>query len=266
MHHYLPVLSIAGHDPSGGAGIAADLKTFSAIGCYGMAVVTAITFQNTLGVTASHPLGADDVEGQLRPILDDIPPLSIKIGMTCDRDIAERLGVLFRQHAHAPIVLDPVMVSSSGHPLMDRDGRKSVCENLLPQCEIVTPNLHELALLGEGGNPVEQAKSIICRYGVRHVLIKGGHADGTPRDILVSASKEIVYEGHRVSTLNDHGTGCTLSAAIAGYMARKRSVAESVRCAKDYVTQALSAGANVKIGQGHGAMNHFFQPSPLIIE
>lgn len=266
MPHYLPLLSIAGHDPSGGAGIAADLKTFSALGCYGMAVVTAITFQNTLGVTDSHPLSANEVEGQLRPILDDIPPQAIKIGMTCNAEIAQRLGEVLRPFAVVPIILDPVMVSSSGHPLMDEAGRTAVCKHLLPLCEMVTPNLHELALLGEGEAPVQQARSIIRRYGVRHVLVKGGHADGNPRDILVSATTEVPYDGIRIATRNNHGTGCTLSSAIAAYLAQGFTIYTGIRLAKSYITRALTTGANVETGRGHGPMNHFFEPAPLIIE
>lgn len=267
MHYsYIPCLSIAGFDPSGGAGIAADIKTFSALGCYASAAITAITSQSTRGVYAMQPLPAEWISRQVLPVVEDLPPAALKIGMTCNREIIRSIAEILRAHPVPFVVLDPVMISSSGHPLMEEDAMKCLTDELLPLCHLVTPNLHELHRLTGQADPVAAAQLLIRRHGARQVLIKGGHREGIPEDILVSEDGEISFTGERITTRNDHGTGCTLSAAIAAYVARGEALPAAIGQAKKFVGQALKAGATIHIGNGHGPLNHFFDPLPLLIK
>lgn len=282
--------AIAGSDPSGGAGIQADLKTFSALGCYGAAAITAITVQNTSGLRRSIPVEAQIVGEQISAVLEDLRPNVIKIGMVANSDIIHVIRdniYSFRKIGYGQttdhgkcttlhsvsekpqktfVVLDPLLRSSSGHELLEPDARKTLIDELMPLCDLITPNLPELQVLTNESDIKKGAHKLMKRTGCANILVKGGHRDGAPTDLLFSGIHEHTYEGCRVQTRNTHGTGCTLSSAIAAYIALGQSLPEAVRRAKKYVSEALSAGRNVTIGQGHGPMNHFFNPNPLVIE
>lgn len=251
-------MSIAGLDPSGGAGILADVKTFSALGCYGCAAITSIACQNTLGVTESIQLTAREIAAQAIPVFEDLHPVSLKVGMLGNADAVCEVAELIARYNPRLVVLDPVMVSSSGHPLLDRDALLLLCENLLPRVTLLTPNLHELAALTQGATGVEGARWLIRKYGVSSVLVKGGHRTGEPNDLWVSSNDVRTFAGQRIHTRNDHGTGCTLSSAIAAFHARGLSLPDAVGKAKQYVHTALEGAMHWNIGEGHGPMKHFF--------
>lgn len=260
------VLSIAGSDPSGGAGIQADLKAFSAGCTYGMAVLTALTAQNTLGVTAIHALPRDFVRAQIEAIFSDIRVDAVKIGMIANAQIAETVAATLEAHAAGiPVVLDPVMVAKGGAPLLASDANQTILERLLPLATVITPNLPEAAaLLGEQEaqtreGMAEQAKRLLL-LGPRAVLIKGGHleSDDSP-DVLAEADRVTWYEGPRTKTKNTHGTGCTLSSAIAAELAKGQFVVEAVRAAKTYLAEAIAAADQLSVGSGHGPVHHFVE-------
>lgn len=275
MMKYIPVLSVAGSDSSGGAGIQADLKTFSALGCYGMTVITAVTVQNTCGVSQSYPVPPSIVEAQMKAVLEDIRPRCIKIGMISDGDTLEAVCRVLRQYPDLPVVYDCVMVSSSGHPLMTKETIATLPHSLLPLCTLITPNIPEAEILA--GFPVcdeasrQQAAAHILRYGCKAVLIKGGHDNQSTEscDRLYTSDECFtphLFSSPRLSSPNTHGTGCTLSSAIAAYIARGITLPEAVALGKTYLTQALEHGMNVKTGKGTGPLNHFFAPDRLILE
>jgi hydroxymethylpyrimidine/phosphomethylpyrimidine kinase len=258
------VLSIAGSDPSGGAGIQADLKAFSARGTYGMAALTALTAQNTQGVTAIHALSPDFVRAEIEAIFADISVDAVKIGMIANAEIAETVAATLEARARGiPVVLDPVMVAKGGAPLLASDANQAIMQRLLPLATIITPNLPEAAaLLGEPEAKAreamaEQAKRLL-EHGPCAVLIKGGHleSDDSP-DVLAEADGVTWFEGPRTRTRNTHGTGCTLSSAIAAEIAKGRSVVEAVRVAKAYLAEAISAADQLSVGSGHGPVHHF---------
>ena len=263
MTHYNICLSVAGSDPSGGAGIQADLKTFSALGCYGTTAITAITVQNTCGVTQSVPVDGPLVRDQMLAVLTDLSPRAVKIGMTPNAEIISHIADCLRAHPVPFVVLDPIIRSSSGHPLIDAAAIETMCRELLPLVSLVTPNLDELRCLSDKTELVDAAREIISSFRVPAVLVKGGHAQGQPTDLLVTATTLTTFEGQRIDTPNDHGTGCTLSSAIAAYVAGGQDLPTSVSLAKQYVSQALTQGRDVCLGHGHGGMNHFFAPLPL---
>ncbi len=263
MTHYNICLSVAGSDPSGGAGIQADLKTFSALGCYGTTAITAITVQNTCGVTQSVPVDGRLVSDQMLAVLTDLPPQAVKIGMTPNADIISHIAGCLKAHPVPFVVLDPIIRSSSGHPLIDAATIETMCRELLPLVSLLTPNLDELKCLSQKADPVDAAREIISRFRVPAVLVKGGHAQGQPTDQLVTSATLATFEGQRIDTPNDHGTGCTLSSAIAAYVAGGHDLPTSVSLAKQYVSLALVHGRDVCLGQGHGGMNHFFAPLSL---
>jgi hydroxymethylpyrimidine/phosphomethylpyrimidine kinase len=255
-------LTIAGSDSSGGAGIQADLKTFSALGVYGASVLTALTAQNTRGVSAIHSVPADFVGAQIDAVLDDLDVRAVKIGMAGSaetvRTIAGRLETV-----EIPVVLDPVMVAESGDPLLDEHAEKALREELLPLADLVTPNLHEAArLLGQpvAADETEmraQARSL-HDLGARAVLIKGGHGEGAEAvDILFDGTSYDRVAAPRVETKNAHGTGCTLSSAIAAGLAHGASLRDAVYRAKAYITEALSHADELDVGQGAGPVHHF---------
>ncbi|MGI6222503.1 MAG: bifunctional hydroxymethylpyrimidine kinase/phosphomethylpyrimidine kinase [Prevotella sp.] len=264
-----PTLSIAGSDSSGGAGIEADLKTMSALGCYAMCVITAVTAQNTLGVYEVQQVSDEVVRGQLQAVFSDIPPKSVKVGMLEKATTVETVAEFLSQHCHVPLIVDPVMVSTSGCRLMDEEAVGVFKQRLLPLATLLTPNIPEAEVLSQlkisGLDDMRSAADKILKLGCKAVLIKGGHLDGEKKtDLLVTANGEQhVLEMPTVATQNTHGTGCTLSSAIAAYMAQGYGLTESVKRAKDYLTQALQAGAVLRIGHGHGPVNHFFRPKPL---
>lgn len=257
MKAYKVCLSVAGSDPSGGAGLQADLKTFTLLGCYGQAVPTTLTIQNTQGVKDSLPLSAALVKAQIDAILEDCPPQSIKIGIVPHEDTALALADILEKCGKSTFsVMDPVLVSSSGHVLADEAARLAMKERLMPLCSLVTPNLPEARILtGSECTSIEACASQL--YEMLHgpaVLLKGGHRDGVPIDILCDAEGLHSYSAHRVSTHNDHGTGCVLSSAIAAYACHGLSLKECIERAKRFVTHALEVGADYELGRGHGPM------------
>lgn len=259
-------LSIAGSDPSGGAGIQADLKTFSALGCYGAAAITALTVQDTTGVHRSVAVEAELVYEQAAAVLGDLQPDAVKIGMVANRDTVEAVARLLGRFRPAFVVLDPIILSSSGRRLLDAAGCEALLRELAPLCSLLTPNLPELEMLTGRADTPSAAKLLMEKTGCNHVLAKGGHNAGEPVDMLVGREDTYYYPGIRIHTPNTHGTGCTLSSAIAAFMARGEELPRAVERAKDYVQRGLAAAADLWLGHGHGAINHFYAPSPLLIE
>ena len=290
MKRYFPVLTIAGSDSSGGAGIQADIKTMSALGCYAASAITSITVQNTLGVTAVQAIHPDIVAGQIRAVMDDIHPLAIKIGMVNDADTICSIADTLSQYEVDRLVVDPVMVSTSGSRLMQEDALDVFCRLLLPMATLLTPNVPEAEVLADmkitSCDDMDIAAGRILKKGCEAVLIKGGHLVGRKTDRFYRVVDEnrfvegssavdgfrivdgglMMYEFacDNVPTRNTHGTGCTLSAAIASYLAFDCPAGDAIALAKDYLTDALKAGADVEIGSGHGPVNHFFDPKKLI--
>lgn len=255
--------SIAGSDPSGGAGIQADLKVFSALGCYGAAAITALTVQSTLGVSECLPVEASVVYRQGRSVMEDLRPDVVKIGMTCRADTIRAVAELLCEFRPRFTVLDPVMVSSSGHPLLDEEGRKALFETLMPLCRLVTPNLQEAACFARDFPTEWEALKNSTQTAL---LLKGGHLEGEPKDVLWDGGEVHRFLGHRIETRNTHGTGCALSSAIAAFVAHGCDLTQAVGQAKRYVEEALASGAGFRIGEGNGPMNHFFNPQPMIIK
>ncbi len=258
-------VTIAGSDSGGGAGIQADLKTFSALGVYGASVVTALTAQNTRGVQAIHDVPAEFVARQIESVFTDLAVKAVKIGMLSRPDIIAAVADGLERHAQGiPVVLDPVMVATSGDRLIAADAVAVLRERLLPRATLITPNLPEAAvLLGEEG-PVDEGRALdqarrLLALGARAVLVKGGHGTGPESvDHLVTGEgEERRLAAPRVATRNTHGTGCTLSAAIAAGLARGLSLGEAVTAAKDYLTAAIGAADRLSIGHGHGPVHHF---------
>lgn len=269
MPTYIPVLSIAGSDSSGGAGIQADIKTMSALGAYAMTAITAITVQNTLGVTAVQAIRPEIITGQIDAVFADIPPRAVKIGMLFNAATASAVADALACH-HAPnIVLDPVMISTSGSRLLAEDAIEVIVRRLIPIADIITPNAMEAEALTGTTDPALQIERLLAK-GARAILIKGGDTDtanDTVTDWLHTAQEGTVrIDSPRIRSVNTHGTGCTLSSAIASFLAMGCPVAEAVFKAKEYITDAISAGSKVSAGHGHGPVNHFFHPLPLMKE
>ena len=257
-------LSIAGSDSGGGAGIQADLKTFAALGCYGMSAITAVTAQNTLGVRAIAPVPVEVVSAQIAAVLEDIGADAIKIGMLFSAELIRAVAESLRPWAdRIPVVLDPVMVAQSGDALSRDDFAEALQGELLPLACLMTPNLPEAEKLL--GRPVraegmETAVRDLAELGCANVLLKGGHLAGEDCEDLLFLGKEqrlVRLPGKRIPTRNNHGTGCTLSSAIAAGLARGLPLIDAVVQAKSYLTAALQAGAAMQIGQGHGPVWHF---------
>lgn len=250
-------MTIAGSDPSGGAGIQADLKTFTNLRCYGQAVITALTVQNTLGVQRSVAVDSDLVYHQIEAVMQDFKPDAVKIGMLPDANIVKRVAESIRVFRPAFVVLDPVMVSSSGLKLVDDRAVQALCEHLIPLCTLITPNLPESKVLTriETNDCVALAKVMGDIYQDVAILVKGGHREGRPVDVLYNKGKIKIYDNApRIETRNTHGTGCVLSSGIAAFVAQGMSLPEAVEHAKDYLTEALHKGASYKAGGGHGPM------------
>ncbi|HXE20822.1 MAG TPA: bifunctional hydroxymethylpyrimidine kinase/phosphomethylpyrimidine kinase [Rhodoferax sp.] len=268
---YPRVLSIAGSDSGGGAGIQADLKTFSALGCYGMTAITAITAQNTVGVRAIHGIPPDMVKAQIQAVLDDIGVDAVKIGMLHSPEIVKVVAWAIDHYQLARVVLDPVMVATSGDRLIAPETVQVLVQELFPRATVVTPNLDEAALLLERDiNAVEaldQAASDLLALGARAVLLKGGHLPGDQVvDLLAQfdgARQRL--QSARIASRNVHGTGCTLSSAIAAYLALGLPLQSAVEQARAYILAAIAAGAGVQTGHGHGPLNHGHAPVPLRI-
>lgn len=260
----LPIaLTIAGSDSSGGAGIQADLKTFTVLGVYGASVLTALTAQNTLGVTAIHAVPPSFVSLQIDAVASDLKIGATKTGMLNDRATVLEVAEAVRQHNLHPLVVDPVMVATSGDLLLEPDAVVAVREALLPLADVITPNLAEAARLLNGPlaaseEEMEEQGRALLALGAKAVLMKGGHGVGEDAvDVLVCADTAPVRLSlSRIGTRNTHGTGCTLSAAIAAHLAGGRSLVEAISAAKQFVHAALIAGENVRIGSGSGPVNH----------
>jgi hydroxymethylpyrimidine/phosphomethylpyrimidine kinase len=256
-------LTIAGSDPSGGAGIQADLKTFSALGAYGTSVITALTAQNTRGVSGVHAVPADFIAAQLEAVLSDVRLDAVKIGMVAGREVAEVIHAALT-HRPAPWrVLDPVMVAKSGDILVDDAGIRAVREILVPLADLITPNLPEAAVLLDCPVPHDRAGMEALVPGLRAlgagaVLLKGGHlvGDACP-DLLITEAAIHWLEGPRIATTRLHGTGCTLSSAITARLAQGDSLADAVAAAKTWLTRALAEGHRLDVGQGQGPVHHF---------
>lgn len=270
---YPIVLSIAGSDSSGGAGIQADLKTFSALGVYGATAITAITAQNTLGVVSQMALPPQMVREQIIAVMDDLHPSVVKIGMLSNAEIVNAVAEVLSEYK-PKIILDPVIVSTSGHRLLSVEAQEVIKEKLLPISELVTPNIPEMETLTNmplsSFEEKEKAANYLLSLGAKAVLLKGGHEDGEVKtDVLYSKGQQSTVNGQQslssesISTKNVHGTGCTLSSAIAAFLALDYSLEDAVKEAKLYITEAIRAGADVKIGHGFGPVNHFFNPKPL---
>ena len=250
-------LTIAGSDPSGGAGIQADLKTFSALNVYGMAVITALTAQNTMGVPAVMVVPADFTASQLDAVLSDIPPNALKTGMLGSAAVVEIVALKIREYRAEHVVIDPVMVSSSGTRLLDVEGVEVLKRHLLPLAELVTPNLAEASRLSgmdvRGPDDMEQAARRIHRLGPRSVLVKGGHLDGDAIDVFFNGTETLLLRSERLPTPNIHGTGCVLSAAITSGLALGQTLEEAVRQGKAFVTSAIRR--SLSLGRGPGPVN-----------
>jgi hydroxymethylpyrimidine/phosphomethylpyrimidine kinase len=256
------VLSIAGSDPSGGAGIQADLKTFSALETYGMAVISGLTAQNTQGVQAIENPSPSFVDAQLRSILEDVRVDAIKIGMLGSAEVIERIAARLRDQYEGPVILDPVMVSKSGHNLLAPDAVSSLREHLLPLATLLTPNLPEADVLtGLSTQTVEDMVATghaLLELGPEAVLLKGGHLGGDRSpDLWLSHDEHRWLEGPRIQSKNTHGTGCTLSSAIAAYTALGGSIFEACERAKTYVSTAIEQSEQLSVGQGIGPVHHF---------
>lgn len=263
---YHTVLTIAGSDSGGGAGIQADLKTFSALGCYGMSAVTALTAQNTVGVQGIFPIDPIFVADQMDAVFSDMGADAVKIGMLFSAELIEAVAERLDRHAARNIVVDPVMVAQSGDKLLRDDAIDAIKACLFPAADIITPNLPEAEVLLNRSLPsreaLRKAAADLSQFGCRHVLIKGGHsADACSEDLLYSAERQstLYLPGERIETQNNHGTGCTLSSAIAAMLASGRAMAEAVEQAKAFVTEAIRAGAGYQLGRGHGPVHHFFR-------
>jgi hydroxymethylpyrimidine/phosphomethylpyrimidine kinase len=270
---YRVALSIAGSDSSGGAGIQADIKTFSCLGVYGATAITAITVQNTLGVHAQLALPPQMVYDQIVAVAEDLHPAVVKIGMLANAEIASSVADAL-EHYSIPIILDPVMVSTSGHRLLSSEAEGVVKQRLLPMATLITPNIPEMEALAN--MPITtyedkvRAAEHLFGYGVRAILLKGGHEVGdTKSDILFTPSAKgietTIFTSDTIPTRNTHGTGCTLSSAIAAYIARGCDVVEAIRNAKEYVTEAIRHGADIAIGHGYGPVNHGFSPQTMYV-
>jgi len=256
-------LTIAGLDPSGGAGVLADIKTFSAFGCFGAAAITSVTFQNTTGVFGAENISAETVRRQIEPVFDDYDVAAVKTGMLPTREIIETVAEIVKERRPPHFVVDPVVRSTSGHDLIDEAALAALCEMLFPLATVVTPNLPEAeritGLKITDGASLEMAAGRMHDLGARNVLIKGGHSTGEKAvDTLFTSSESHTFEAEFIETTSTHGTGCTLAAAIAATLALGRNLSDSIHAAKGYVTEAIRTAPG--IGKGHGPVNHLVRP------
>lgn len=256
------LLSIAGSDPSGGAGVQADLKTFSAFSCYGMAAVTALTAQNTRGVTAAFPVAPDIVAAQIEAVMSDIRPDAIKIGMVATPEIARAIAGALGE-APLNVVLDPVLVPTQGVSLASAGLETALSTTLLPLARLVTPNLHEASALTD--TPLARTLDemaaqgrLLTDAGARAVLVTGGDLAGEPLDVLADGAEIRVFHGRRVETRHTHGTGCALSSAIAAELAKGAGLIDAIAAAKVWLEGALAAAEALELGDGRGPPHHFF--------
>lgn len=267
---YPSVLTIAGSDSGGGAGIQADIKTISALGCFATCAITAVTVQNTLGVTGIHSIPAEVVRDQIKVVMDDIRPDVIKIGMIHNKELAIIIAETLRQYPTVAVIFDPVMVASSGDILIEDETIDALKECLFPLATLLTPNIDEAILLSglmiRNVDDMKEAAHRILQTTCEAVLLKGGHLLGdTVFDLYIDQSgKELLFKSDYISTHNIHGAGCTLSSAIAAYRAIGYPIEEAVQQAHVYVHEAIKHGKDVKTGGGNGPLNHFYNPQKLI--
>ncbi len=257
------LLSIAGSDPSGGAGVQADLKTFSAFGCYGMAAITALTAQNTQGVTASYPVAPEIVAAQIEAVLSDISPDAIKIGMLATPDIARAVAETLARYGARNVVLDPVLVPTQGVSLASAGLEAALVSSLPPLARLVTPNLHEASALTQtplatSAEEMAAQGRLLCAAGAHAVLVKGGDLEGEPVDVLFERGERRIFRGRRVPTRNTHGTGCALSSAIACELAKGASLIDAIAAAKVWLEGALEAADQLRLSEGRGPPHHFY--------
>lgn len=258
-------LTIAGSDSGGGAGIQADLKTFAALGVYGASVLTAVTAQNTMAVTAVHEIPVAVIEAQIEAVLGDIGADAVKTGMLSSSAIIEGVADALERRAAQPgvrrLVVDPVMVAKSGDALLRADAVSALCQRLIPLAAVVTPNIPEAETLTgmtiDGPEAVAEAARRIVALGAQAVVVKGGHRDGPATDVYYDGAAFQEFTAPRIDTPNTHGTGCTFASAVAAGLARNLSAHDAVAQAKRYVTEAIRAA--YPIGAGHGPLNHFWQ-------
>lgn len=265
MKKYPIVLAIAGSDSCGGAGMQADIKAISATGSYAASAITAVTVQNTMGVESVHPVPVETISGQIRAVLSDIGADAVKIGMLHSAEVVRTVKDALAAFNMKNIVLDPVMVSTSGHRLIEESAVAVLSSELVPCARIITPNVPEAELLaGEkitSSSDMHRIARKLSATGRVSVLLKAGHLEGAESvDVLYNAETDSFLElgSPRVDTMNTHGTGCTLSSAIASFLARGFGLDEAVRAAKDYISGAIRSGADYSIGGGHGPVDHFF--------
>ena len=262
---YSRVLTIADSDSGGGAGIQADIKTISAMGCYAASAITAVTVQNTIGVQAVHPIPLDILAGQIEAVLSDIGADAIKIGMLHSAEVVNLVADEIEKHGIRNIVLDPVMVSTSGHRLIEESAIQVLQERLLPLARVITPNIPEAEILANSPITSEtqfpEVAKRLSRDGRVSVLLKAGHLSGDDlTDYFFNAEDctTTLLPSKRVYTRNTHGTGCTLSSALAAAIARGEELTSAVKSAKQYIENAIRSGARYSLGHGHGPVNHFF--------
>lgn len=266
-------LTIAGSDSGGGAGVQADLKTFSAMGVYGLSVITALTAQNTRTVSGIFPVEPDFVRAQMDAVFEDMRIDAVKIGMLGDAGLIRAVRAGLEAHDMPPLVLDPVMVAKSGDSLLAPEAVASLVGDLMPIADLVTPNLPEAqAILGDA-NPIDDmeamddAASRLLSMGPEAVLLKGGHLGGLESpDLLATRDARRWMFGSRILTRNTHGTGCTLSSAVAAGLAHGRDLVDAVADAKDYITDAIGGADSLEIGKGHGPVHHFHALWPQAIQ
>ena len=268
MKHYTTVLTIAGSDSGGGAGIQADIKTISALGCYATTAITAITVQNTVGVEAVHPVPVDFVKGQIEAVLSDIGADAVKIGMLQSAEIVRAVAEMLRKYKVGNVVLDPVMVSTSGHRLIEEEAIDTLRRELIPLARVITPNIPEAEIL-LGGEVIrsqaslpEMAQRLSASYGVS-VLLKAGHlSEDELTDILYDkeTDKLLQLTSKRIRTRNTHGTGCTMSSALAASLAKGETLQQAASSAKTFISNAIIAGADYEIGHGHGPVQFLAHP------
>ncbi len=265
------VLSIAGVDPSGGAGVLADIKTFSALGVYGAGVVTALTAQNTRAVTGVHAVPPEFIAQQIDTLFADVRIDAVKIGMLGTAAIVEIVASRLRAHGVTQLVIDPVMIAKSGDRLLSPDAVAALREMLVPLARVLTPNLPEAAVLLDAVEPTTQAEMggmarALLQLGARIVVLKGGHLAGAESaDLVDDGVRQITITAPRIATRNTHGTGCTLSAAIAALLPRYADPFEAIHAAKRFLTAAIAHSGDLDIGQGHGPVHHFhalWSPDP----
>ncbi|WP_261883546.1 bifunctional hydroxymethylpyrimidine kinase/phosphomethylpyrimidine kinase [Vibrio pelagius] len=259
------VLTIAGSDSGGGAGIQADIKAMSATGSFACSVITAITSQNTQGVSAIFPIPLDHVASQLDAVFSDLNVVAVKVGMLADSNIIKVVADKIKQYQPKHLVIDPVMVATSGDLLLEQSAISTLKETLIPLADIITPNLPEGAALT--GKPVPESEADmqdmveeLRALGAKAVLLKGGHLeqDENSNDLMILPTSTALISAKRFPTKNTHGTGCTLSSAIASYLAQGNELTQSVELGKRYISEAIAHADQLNVGQGHGPVNHFY--------